>query len=74
MKRRRVRIARSRRLFPLSDRLALFVAPRRKLPHKALYCAEDVFGDDSDLWGSVLQRKGGAFKLIATMPEDPSLN
>jgi putative transcriptional regulator len=36
--------------------------------------AEDVFGDDSDLWSSVLRRKGGAFKLIATMPEDPSLN
>jgi putative transcriptional regulator len=36
--------------------------------------AEDVFGDDPDLWGSVLQRKGGAFKLIATMPDDPSLN
>ena len=36
--------------------------------------AEDVFGDDLDLWGSVLRRKGGAFRLIATMPEDPSLN
>jgi putative transcriptional regulator len=36
--------------------------------------AEDVFGDDPDLWGTVLRRKGGAFRLIATMPEDPSLN
>jgi putative transcriptional regulator len=36
--------------------------------------AEDVFGDDADLWSNVLRRKGGAFKLIATMPEDPSLN
>jgi putative transcriptional regulator len=36
--------------------------------------AEDVFGDDPDLWGSVLRRKGGAFRLIATMPDDPSLN
>ena len=36
--------------------------------------AEDVFGGDGDLWGSVLRRKGGAFKLVATMPEDPSLN
>ena len=34
---------------------------------------EDVFGD-GDLWASVLRRKGGAFKLVATMPEDPSLN
>ena len=36
--------------------------------------AEDVFGDDPDLWGTVLRRKGGAYKLIATMPDDPSLN
>jgi putative transcriptional regulator len=36
--------------------------------------AEDVFGDDPDLWGNVLRRKGGEFKLIATMPDDPSLN
>ena len=36
--------------------------------------AEDVFGGDADLWASVLRRKGGAFKLVATMPEDPSLN
>jgi putative transcriptional regulator len=35
---------------------------------------EDVFGDEGDLWASVLRRKGGAFKLVATMPEDPSLN
>ena len=35
---------------------------------------EDVFAEDGDLWSSVLRRKGGAFKLIATMPEDPSLN
>jgi putative transcriptional regulator len=36
--------------------------------------AEDVFGDEGDLWASVLRRKGGAFMLVATMPEDPSLN
>jgi putative transcriptional regulator len=35
---------------------------------------EDVFGDDADLWASVVRRKGGPFTLIATMPEDPSLN
>lgn len=35
---------------------------------------EDVFGDHRDLWAAVLRRKGGAFKLVATMPEDPSLN
>ncbi len=36
--------------------------------------ADDVFGEEGDLWASVLRRKGGAFKLVATMPEDPSLN
>jgi putative transcriptional regulator len=35
---------------------------------------EDVFGAAGDLWANVLRRKGGAFKLVATMPEDPSLN
>jgi putative transcriptional regulator len=36
--------------------------------------ADDVFRDEGDLWADVLRRKGGAFKLVATMPEDPSLN
>jgi putative transcriptional regulator len=35
---------------------------------------DDVFGDHGDLWAGVLRRKGGAFRLVATMPEDPSLN
>jgi putative transcriptional regulator len=35
---------------------------------------EDVFDAASDLWASVLRRKGGQFTLLATMPEDPSLN
>jgi putative transcriptional regulator len=35
---------------------------------------EDVFGDEPDLWASVLRRKGGPFKLTATMPDDPTLN
>ncbi len=35
---------------------------------------EDVFGDETDLWATVVRRKGGPFTLIATMPEDPSLN
>jgi putative transcriptional regulator len=34
---------------------------------------EDVFGG-GDIWANVLRRKGGAFTLVATMPEDPSLN
>jgi putative transcriptional regulator len=29
---------------------------------------------DGDLWAAVLQRKGGAYALMATMPADPSLN
>jgi putative transcriptional regulator len=35
---------------------------------------EDVFGEARDLWAEVLRRKGGAYTLLATMPEDPSLN
>lgn len=36
---------------------------------------EDVFGDDPDgLWSRVLERKGGAWRLIARMPENPSVN
>lgn len=35
----------------------------------------DVFTDEPDaLWRRVLDRKGGAFRLLARMPEDPSLN
>jgi putative transcriptional regulator len=33
----------------------------------------DAFHDD-DLWPVALQRKGGGFTLLATMPADPSLN
>lgn len=29
---------------------------------------------DGDLWSEVLQRKGGAYALLATMPAHPSLN
>jgi putative transcriptional regulator len=37
--------------------------------------AADVFCEDAEsLWGSVLERKGGQFALVARMPEDPSLN
>ena len=36
---------------------------------------EDVFTDDPEgLWGAVLRRKGQAWKLLATMPQDPSRN
>src|SRR3954469_20546853 len=36
---------------------------------------EDVFAQDPGrLWGSVLQRKGGQFRLLARMPVDPSVN
>jgi len=36
---------------------------------------EDVFAPDPDeLWRDVLQRKGGMYSLIATMPYDPSRN
>lgn len=36
---------------------------------------EDLFTDDPDgLWSTVMRRKGGQYRLIATMPEDPALN
>jgi putative transcriptional regulator len=35
----------------------------------------DVFCEDADaLWGHVLERKGGPFRLLARMPDDPSVN
>jgi putative transcriptional regulator len=35
----------------------------------------DVFTEDpDDLWGSVLERKGGRYRLVARMPLDPSVN
>ena len=37
--------------------------------------ASDVFSEDPEaLWGSVLERKGGQYALLARLPEDPSLN
>lgn len=37
--------------------------------------ADDVFTHDHrSLWSRVLERKGGSWRLIARMPEDPSLN
>jgi putative transcriptional regulator len=35
--------------------------------------AEDAF-HDGDLWSHALQRKGGAYALLARMPADPSMN
>jgi putative transcriptional regulator len=36
---------------------------------------EDVFAPDApDLWGRVLDRKGGQFRLLARMPVDPTVN
>jgi putative transcriptional regulator len=34
---------------------------------------EDPFSDD-DLWSRALERRGGAYRLLATMPPDPSQN
>jgi putative transcriptional regulator len=34
---------------------------------------EDPF-QDGDIWSEALKRKGGGYKLMATMPADPSLN
>jgi putative transcriptional regulator len=37
--------------------------------------ADDVFAEEPDaMWTSVLRRKGGQYRLLSTMPFDPSLN
>ena len=37
--------------------------------------ADDVFTlDPENLWGDVLRRMGGTYALLATMPDDPSVN
>jgi len=36
---------------------------------------DDAFdGDGAALWARVLERQGGEYALLATMPPDPSLN
>jgi len=35
---------------------------------------EDAFADPDRLWSDVLRRKGGEYKVIALMPDDPSVN
>lgn len=36
---------------------------------------DDVFAErPGELWQTVLERKGGPYRLVARMPEDPSLN
>ncbi len=36
---------------------------------------DEVFSEDPDeLWSTALERKGGAYALLARMPTDPSLN
>jgi putative transcriptional regulator len=35
----------------------------------------DLFAEpESDLWGSILRAKGGVYRMVALMPEDPSRN
>jgi putative transcriptional regulator len=36
---------------------------------------DDVFSaTPAELWSSVLERKGGSYRLVSRMPDDPSLN
>ncbi len=35
--------------------------------------ADDAFAD-GDIWSDALRRKGGSYRLLSTMPLDPSLN
>jgi putative transcriptional regulator len=35
----------------------------------------DLFPEpETDLWGTLVRRKGGVYRVVALMPEDPSLN
>jgi putative transcriptional regulator len=35
----------------------------------------DLFAEpDSDLWGSILRSKGGVYRVVALMPDDPAMN
>ena len=34
---------------------------------------DDAFAE-GDIWAEALQRKGGSYRLLSTMPVDPSLN
>ncbi len=58
-------------------RMGAWAARRRSSrtrPGSSARCrADDPFADE-DLWPAVLQRKGGAYALLATMPADPTLN
>lgn len=37
--------------------------------------ADEIFSEEpEDLWATVLERKGGAYALLARMPSDPSVN
>lgn len=37
--------------------------------------SEDLFTDEPlGLWSSILQRKGGSYRMLALMPADPSMN
>ena len=41
----------------------------------APFAPEDAFTDEPEaLWGTVLERKGGEYALLATMPPDPRMN
>jgi putative transcriptional regulator len=35
---------------------------------------DDVFGEPDGLWSRVLERKGGHYRIVARMPDDPSVN
>lgn len=34
----------------------------------------DLFAEEGDLFAAAVTRKGGAFRLLATIPDDPSVN
>jgi putative transcriptional regulator len=47
------------------------VEQRAWIPQEA--SADDPF-HEGDIWSDTLRRKGGGYRLLATMPDDPSVN
>jgi len=45
-----------------------------QLDHEPALHVDAFSTDPSELWPTVLSRKGGSYALIARMPDDPSLN
>ena len=58
---------------PAGRRASSTASSRRRPGSRSPAAPDDAFAE-IDLWPEVLQRKGGSYALMATMPDDPTLN